>query len=289
MSLKQVAKAAGLTFGLSLFPYVLFGATILSVPTTSMVWAAESTDSSLPKVYAHRGGAKWAPENSMAAFRKCKENGIYGIELDIQRCKSGELIVIHDEDLKRTTNGTGLVKDVSFAEMSKLDSGSWFDKQYKDERIPLLSDVLKLLDGKVVLNIEIKNTPIAYPGIEDDLIKVLSDYKYPETIIISSFDHEVLKRLHEKCSKYALALLGDPIIADVGQYAKNVGATAWHPYFGSMRKDVIETAHKASLKVNVWTANKSSEWDDLMAQGVDGIVTDDPKGLSDYLVGRAKK
>lgn len=248
--------------------------------------AAESKD---PKIYAHRGGAKWAPENTMAAFRKCKENGVYGIELDIQRCKTGELVVIHDEDLKRTTNGTGLVKDVSFGDLSKLDAGSWFGEQFKNERVPLLSDVLKLLDGKVVLNIEIKNTPVNYPGIEDDLLKVLADYKYPDTIIISSFDHEVLKRLHAKSSKYAIALLGDPIICDVGQYAKQVGATAWHPYFGSMRKDVIDTAHGASLKVNVWTPNKKPEWEELISQGVDGIVTDDPKALSEYLGRRERK
>jgi len=242
-----------------------------------------ASDASAPNVFAHRGGAKWAPENTIAAFRKCKEKNVYGIELDIQRCKTGELVVIHDEDLKRTTGGSGLIKDTTYADLSKLDAGSWFDAQYKDERVPLLADVLKLLDGKVVLNIEIKNTPVAYPGIEDDLLKVLADYKYPQTIIISSFDHEVLKRLHEKSSNYAIALLGDPILCDIGRYAKTVGATAWHPYFGSMRKDVIDTAHKSLLKVNVWTPNKPSEWEQLISQGVDGIVTDDPEALCQYI------
>ncbi len=274
MSRIQVAQTAFLTLCVSL-------GQLCVLPSS----AADQS----PKIYAHRGGSKWAPENTMAAFRKCKENGVYGIELDIQRCKTGELVVIHDEDLKRTTNGTGLIKDTSLTDISKLDAGSWFGEQYKNERVPLLSDVLKLLDGKVVLNIEIKNTPVAYPGIENDLLKVLADYKYPDTIIISSFDHEVLKRLHEKSSRYAIALLGDPILFDVGQYAKQVGATAWHPYFGSMRKDVIDSAHGASLKVNVWTPNKKPEWEELISQGVDGIVTDDPKALGDYLEHRAKK
>ncbi len=145
-----------------------------------------------------RNGRRKTPWPRFASARK---NGVYGIELDIQRCKTGELVVIHDEDLKRTTNGAGLIKDTSLADLNKLDAGSWFGEQFKNERVPLLPDVLKLLDGKVVLNIEIKNTPIAYPGIEDDLLKVLADYKYPDTIIISSFDHEVLKRLHAKSSK----------------------------------------------------------------------------------------
>lgn len=274
MSRIQIARTAFLTICISL-------GQLCALPS----YAADQA----PKIYAHRGGAKWAPENTMAAFRKCKENGVYGIELDIQRCKTGELVVIHDEDLKRTTNGTGLIKDTSLSDLNKLDAGSWFGDQFKNERVPLLSDVLKLLDGKVVLNIEIKNSPVAYPGIEDDLLKVLADYKYPDTIIVSSFDHEVLKRLHEKSSKYAIALLGDPILCDVGQYAKQVGATAWHPYFGSMRKDVIDSAHGASLKVNVWTPNKKPEWEELISQGVDGIVTDDPKALGDYLEHRASK
>lgn len=275
MSRTQFARAALLVFGLAIGQIG-----ILPVPAV----LAEN-----PKIFAHRGGAKWAPENTMAAFRKCKDNGVYGIELDVQRCRSGEIVVIHDEDLKRTTNGAGLIKDTSFAEISKVDAGSWFGEQFKNERVPLLSDVLKLLEGKMVLNIEIKNTPVAYPGIEDDLLKVLAEYKYPETIIISSFDHEVLKRLHDKNPKYAIALLGDPIFCDVGQYAKNVGATAWHPYFGSMRKDVIDSAHNSKLKVNVWTPNKENEWEQLISQGVDGIVTDDPLALSGYLARRDKK
>ena len=275
MSRTRIAKAALLVFGLAVAQ-----SGIMPLPAA----LAEN-----PKIYAHRGGAKWAPENTMAAFRKCKENGVYGIELDIQRCKSGELVVIHDEDLKRTTNGAGLIKDTNFSDLSKVDAGSWFGKQFSNERVPLLSEVLTLLDGKVVLNIEIKNTPVAYPGIEDDLLKVLKDYKHPETIIISSFDHEVLKRLHDKNPQYAIALLGDPIFCYLGNYAKNVGATAWHPYFGSMRKDVIDAAHDSKLKVNVWTPNKVKEWEQLISQGVDGIVTDDPKALSDYLASRDKK
>lgn len=275
MSRTTFARAALLVFG-----FAAFQTSIIPVPAA----LAES-----PKVYAHRGGSKWAPENTMAAFRKCKENGVYGIELDIQRCKSGELVVIHDEDLKRTTNGAGLIKDTNYSDLSKVDAGSWFGEQFKNERVPLLSEVLNLLDGRVVLNIEIKNTPVAYPGIEVDLLKVLADYKYPETIIISSFDHEVLKRLHDKNPNYAIALLGDPILCDVGQYAKTVGATAWHPYFGSMRKDVIDSAHESNLKVNVWTPNKENEWEQLISQGVDGIVTDDPKALSDYIANRDKK
>lgn len=241
-----------------------------------------------PRVIAHRGGSKWAPENTLAAFRKCLAAGVYGLELDIQRCKTGELVVIHDEELSRTTSGAGLVKDKTLEELKKLDAGSWFSPQYKGEPIPLLQDVLKLIDGKMVINIEIKNTPIAYPGIEDELIKVLADYKHPETIIISSFDHEVLKRMSGKSSKYKLAMLGDSIILNVGDYAASVGATLWHPYYGSVRKDVVDNAHKYSLALNVWTVDKREDWKSMVELGVDGIVTDDPVGLGEFLIREVK-
>lgn len=241
------------------------------------------TPRSIPMVIAHRGGKKWAPENTMAGFKQSIEVNADGIELDIHRCKSGELIVIHDETLDRTTNGTGLVKEKSWNELSKLSAGLWFDKKFESEKIPLLSDVLQLVDGKLMLNIEIKNSPVAYEGIEDDLLKMLEGYKYPEKIIISSFDHEIIQRLSTKSKKYKLAFLGDALVFDVGGYASKVGASAWHPYHGELRSDNVEQAHKNNLMVNVWTVNESKDWNRMKSLKVDGIVTDDPAGLINYL------
>ncbi len=138
-----------------------------------------------PEIYAHRGGKLWAPENSMAAFKKSTEAKVDGIELDIHKCKSGELVVIHDDTLNRTTNGTGFVKDKTWSELKNLDCGSWYSKEFKDERLPLLKDVLQLVDGKLTVNVEIKNCPMNYPGIADDLLKLLDTYKYPNKIVIS--------------------------------------------------------------------------------------------------------
>lgn len=268
---------------LSLLSAALLAGNVFAAETSPDAKGTVETAAGIPKVIAHRGGARWAPENTLAAFRKCIESGVYGIELDIQQCKSGELVVLHDEELSRTTNGAGFLKDKTYEELKKLDAGSWFGDEFKGEPIPLLNDVLRLVDGQLVLNIEIKNTPVEYPGIEDALIKVLADYKHPETIIVSSFDHDVLKRIHEKAPSYKLALLGDPIISDIGDYASRVGASYWHPYFGSMRKDVIDRAHEAKLSVNVWTVDKPKDWQSMVAMGVDGIVTDDPTGLGEFL------
>ncbi len=252
----------------------------------------------LPQVVAHRGGRVWAPENTLAAFRKSVDLGADGIELDIHRCKTGELIVIHDEEVDRTTNGTGFVKDMTLAQLRglsagakwapasqlrKLSTGITYSSEFKSEKLPLLTEVFDLVKGKLVINIEIKNAPIDYPGIEDDLIAQLKKYPYPDKIMVSSFDHDVIHRFHEKAPQYKCAILSDCILSDVGSYAKSVGADNWNPGFGDFRADAAQRAHAAGLKVNVWTVNSPDEWKSAMAMPVDGIITDDPEGLKKYL------
>lgn len=148
------------------------------------------------KIIAHRGGRDWAPENTLAAFRQSLDIRVDGIELDVQRCSTGELVVFHDEDLSRTTNGVGLVAHSSLDEIKRLSAGRWFDRSYADEKVPLLQEVLDLVDGKCVLHIEIKNTPIEYEGIEEELLELLSGYVHRDKVVVSSFDHPLLARLH---------------------------------------------------------------------------------------------
>lgn len=287
------ALAVGSTYRTNIVAFLiaigLFSSPANADPAKSFLASATSASkAATPRIIAHRGGRKWAPENTMAGFRKSIEAGVYGIELDIHRCKTGELVVIHDESLQRTTDGSGLIKDKSWDELKNLSAGAWYGKEFTQERLPLLSEVLSLIDGKLVLNIEIKNAPIEYAGIEDDLLKLLSSYKYPDKIVISSFDHEVLRRLHEKDKSYKVAFLGECIFIDLPGYAKQVGAEAWNPYFGELRTDAVKEAHKAKLEVNAWTVNDKEQWQSMMEMGVDGIITDDPVGLVNFYAAQAK-
>ncbi len=235
-----------------------------------------------PLVIAHRGGRQWAPENTMAAFRKSLEAGADGIELDIHKCKTGELVVIHDETVDRTTDGKGFIKDMTWNDLRKLSAGKGH-ADFQDEHLPLLSDVLALVDGKMLINIEIKNAPVAYPGIEDDLIALLKGYKRKDKILVSSFDHEVIRRFHTKMPEVAIGFLDSCIMADIGDYASKLGAKAWHPGYGDIRADAVSQAHQSGLAVNVWTVNGNKNWAEAISMGVDGIVTDDPAGLIQYL------
>jgi len=244
-----------------------------------------------PKVWAHRGGRRWSqpapPENTLAAFRKCLEAGVYGIELDLHKCKSGELVVlhggVHGGDLSHTTTGTGLVRDAIWDDLKTLAVDTRDPAELKGERIPLLSEVFELVAGKSVVNIEIKNAPWQYAGFADDLIAMIADHNACDWVVLSSFEHGILREIHAKVPALKLGLLVDGLIVDIGDYAAKVGVSAWHPYLGELRADYMEQAHGANLEVNVWTANTADEWELALLLGVDGIVTDDPIGLTRFL------
>jgi glycerophosphoryl diester phosphodiesterase len=263
--------------------YVAFVvASLVSASCTCLTWVSAQADTTTPAVFGHKGGNKWAPENTLASFRKCVERG-YGIELDIHRCKTGELIVCHDAELSRTTNGSGFIKDKTLEELRKLSAGKWFSPEFADEKLPSLSEVFQLVDGKVPIMVEIKNTPIEYPGIEDELLKLLSTYKARDQIIIISFDHEVLHRIHKKAPQCRIGFLDSAVPYDIGGYAHGLGAAAWHPAFDGIRSKDVADAHKAGILVNAWTMNKPKDWRAGAEMGLDGIVTDDPDSCDAFL------
>ena len=234
-------------------------------------------------VYAHRGGRKWAPENTMSAFRKSLEHGADGIELDVQRCSSGELVVFHDHTLERTTNGVGQLSDCSLDELRRLSAGAWFDQEFEEERIPTLQEVLNLVDGQVLLNVEIKNMPVYYENIEDDVIEMLEGYSHQDRIIISSFDNRLVKRIHQRKPEWNFATLMVGIPADLVEHCHQIGAKYWHPEFESILPDALEEARAAGISTNCWTVNDERDWVRVLKDGVDGIITDDPEELINFL------
>lgn len=236
-----------------------------------------------PQIIAHRGGREWAPENTLAAFKKSLELKVDGIELDIHRCGTGELVVIHDDDLNRTTNGGGYVKDASLEELRRLSAGAWFNAEFASERIPTLQETLDFVHGDCIINIEIKNTPMDYKGIEDDLMVLLKKYPARDKIIVSSFDHKVLQSFHKKDPEIPVAVLAAARFVDLAEYAAKIGAKYFHPAFDCSTKEAIAEAHAAKLHVNAWTINAPRDWKTALKWRIDGIVTDDPAGLKKFL------
>jgi glycerophosphoryl diester phosphodiesterase len=152
-----------------------------------------------PFLIAHRGGATEAPENTLAAFRHALSLGIRYVELDVQMSSDGELVVIHDETLDRTTSGSGPVGDHTYEELRRLDAGSWFAPEYAGERIPTLREVLDLcvLEGVGVV-IELKS-PGMYQGMEEKVAALVGEMclRGAENIWCISFDHDAIRRMRE--------------------------------------------------------------------------------------------
>ncbi|MBY0546564.1 MAG: hypothetical protein K2W95_04690 [Candidatus Obscuribacterales bacterium] len=241
----------------------------------------------IPKVIAHRGGAERTPENTLAGFKRSVEIGADGVEFDVHRCATGELVVIHDDDLQRTTNGVGLVKESSYSEIARLSAGKWFSPEFATERVPLLKDVLALFDERMLINIEVKNTPVGYPGIEDDLLEILAEYSHKKNVLVSSFDHHFLRRLRALDKELRIGILQAAMLVEPGEYAARFAATHYINAFDCLLPEAVAEAQNAGLTVMVWTLDHPREWAEALRFGVDAIITNDPDGLKVWLAGVA--
>lgn len=242
--------------------------------------------SNFPLVIAHRGGRNWAPENTLASFSRAIEAKAGGVEFDVHRCASGELVVIHDDDLNRTTNGVGMVKDCSYAELKRLSAGAWFDQEFKAERVPLLSEVLDLFACRgenMLVNIELKNAPVIYAGIEEDLLREIESYREKMRFLVSSFDHHCLARLRALDSELELGVLAAASLVDLAAYTAKFAASHFIVAYDCLTPETIAEARESGIALMVWTVNDKYEWQRLIEQGVAAICTDTPDALIEYL------
>ncbi len=224
----------------------------------------------------HRGAAGTHPENTMVSFRRAIELGVDGIEFDVHRTRDGHLVVIHDPTLGRTTNGTGLIRDLTLAEIQQFDAGSHKGAEFTGERVPTLRELIRSTPPELRLFLELKAGSIHYPGVEQDLIDVLREEGATDRTQISSFDHQALKRIHEIAPDMELGMLFDDNPVDPIAMARACGATALHPYFQWVSPQMLAAAHAAGMKVNVWTVNEPQFIVLLKQIGVDGIMSDYP-------------
>lgn len=230
-----------------------------------------------PIIIAHRGASKLAPENTMAAFKKALQLGAGGIELDVHLSSDGCLMVTHDEQLERTSNGHGLLKTKTFAELRELDFGSWFSPEFKDAKIPELKEVFELISGwDGLLNIEIKNGPVFYPGIEQAVADTLEKFGRVQHTIISSFNHYSLveiRRINPRIRTAPLYMAG---LFEPWEYAKRLGACAIHPLFYNIVPEVMLGCKRNGIMVNPYTIDQPDYIKAMAAAGVDGIITNVP-------------
>nr|WP_203685622.1 glycerophosphodiester phosphodiesterase family protein [Streptomyces sp. SID14515] len=252
-----------------------------------------------PVVVAHRGASGYAPENTLAAVDAADALGIDWVENDVHRTRDGVLVVLHDTDLKRTTDAEQVfpdrapwaVKDFTAAELAKLDAGSWFGAQFTGARVPTLTQFLNRLErNRQKLLLEIKS-PATYPGIERDIIRELGRSGWldrshvRDRLVIQSFGADSVKKVHTLRPDITTGFLGTPAVADLPSYAAFTDqinpsyATIGADYVAAVQR--LKGPHGKRLRVNTWTVNKAADAVKARDFGVDGIITNFPDVVRD--------
>ena len=222
-----------------------------------------------PKIIAHRGASGHAPENTQAAFQLAIQQQADGIELDVMLTKDGQAVVIHDDSVDRTTNGSGRVKDLTLAELQALDAGN-------GEQIPILQDVLTEFGGQCLLNLELKNYATPFDRLPVVVAKMINDAGLADSVIISTFNPFNLPRFRRRCPGVKLGLLTVSGKASLWIW-RLFRYDALHPHYEDVDQDLVSAAKAHQRQVNVWTVDDPDEIRRLAALAVDSIITNDPQ------------
>ena len=238
----------------------------------------------MSKIFAHRGFSGKYPENTMLAFEKAVEIGVDGIELDVHLTKDNEIVIIHDEDIKRTTDGEGLVKDMTLEELRKFDASATFRGQYGFCGIPTLREYFELVkDTPIVTNIELKTGVYEYHTIEQRVIDMVREFGLSDKIIFSSFNHFTVKRCEEIAPEIKRGFLTGDWLYDFGKYTAERNVQCCHPWHISLSEETVKEMHDAGCEINTWTVNEYEDIKKLSAWGVDSLIGNFPDRMIEVL------
>jgi len=242
-------------------------------------------------VTGHRGAMGLAPEHTMVSFAKGFELGADMLELDIHVTRDDQLAVMHDGDVSRTTNGTGHIKNMTLAEIKKLDAGVKFDARFSGERVPSLNEVLEYAKGRIQLAIEIKGDPLPTPGIEEKLVKLLREYKMLDDVVAISFHHIAVKRVKELEPRIMTGILYTGMPVDPLAAARAAKSDSLRPSWQYWTPELVKQAHDAGLVAHSWIANDEELMSYLVSMGIDSIGTNYPDRMRAYLdrIGKSRK
>lgn len=237
-----------------------------------------------PLVWAHRGASGYAPENTLESFRKAVELNADGVELDVHLTKDNELVVIHDEYINRTSDGTGAVKDMTLAELRRYNYNRTHP-EYTHCDIPTMREVFELLKPTgLTIDIELKTGIFFYPGIEKAILDLTAEFGMEDRVCYSSFNHESLMRLKELKPDAEIGFLYADGIIDFPVYAHSHGADAINPaLYNLLLANVFEQCRDLNLDINVWTVNEPEHIRLCIEHGVHSIISNYPDRVRDIL------
>ena len=227
-------------------------------------------------IFGHRGYAAVYPENTMISFIEAYHAGADGIELDVQLTADGEIVVIHDATVDRTTDAEGYVRDFTLEEIQKCNAAN-NSKTVEFAGIPTLREVMEWLStNKLLLNIELKNGVFLYPGMEEKVIEMIREYGMEKRTILSSFNHYSMVYCHRLAPEIETAPLYSDGLYMPWIYASSIKAKGIHPKYKAAPNEVIEESIKAGISVRPYTVNRKSDMKRLFQVGCTAFITDDP-------------
>jgi glycerophosphoryl diester phosphodiesterase len=232
-----------------------------------------------PLIFAHRGACRVAPENTLPAFQAAVNLGADGVELDVQYSSDGKLVIFHNPRLDETTNGTGRVTAHTFAELRALDAGGKFAPKFAGTHIPTLDELLNLLRGRLLVNIELKALEPATFGLGADVVAAVRAHDMADQVVLSSFNPFALRRAKQAGPEIECALL---LAHDLPRWMHwNIirrfsRADGLHPDLEMVDADYMARAARLGFPVRVWTVNEAADMRRMIELGVDAIITDAP-------------
>ncbi|MBI3011439.1 MAG: glycerophosphodiester phosphodiesterase [Candidatus Omnitrophica bacterium] len=233
-----------------------------------------------PLIIAHRGSSAVAPEGTRAAIRQAVRAGAQMVELDVQMTLDGRLVVFHDDRLERATDGKGRLIGTRYAQLTRLDAGSWFHPRFAGERVLLVSQAVRLIPKHVRLNLELKRSPRRLALLRR-LLRLVRRQRLAQRILFSSFEPRLLRPL--RSAGFPIALICRKA-ADRSLYqATQLRCEAWHPFHALVTRRRIIKAHAAGLRVHTWTVDDPKRARQLVRWGIDGVFTNHPARLRRFM------
>jgi glycerophosphoryl diester phosphodiesterase len=232
-----------------------------------------------PTIFAHRGSSAHAPENTLAAFKLAVDQHADAIELDATLSADGQVVVIHDDTVDRTTDGSGRVNLMTVSELKRLDAGSKFNSAYRSEKIPTLMEVFETVGQKIFINVEIKNNLSPTDDLPERVIALVKECDLQSSVMVSSFNIIALIRARSLLPTLPLGLITIRGLAQLTLRSKLVRIgprCALHAHISDITPKLIQDIHQTNSRVHVFTINESDVMQRMYKAGIDGIFTPNP-------------
>lgn len=251
--------------------FVLFEGGYLGVLASTHDTVLDSLSTDLG-ITAHRGGARKAPENTKSALQYTIDCEADYAEIDVQETKDGELILLHDNSLKRTAGVNKNVWEMTLAQVEKLDAGASFHKKFRGEKIPTLDEVLKFCEGRLDLNIEIKYNG-KNKGIVNKVIRCIKENQFENHCVVTSMNYQFLKQIKKAAPEIRTGYI---MTMTYGSISRVKAADFFSVKYTYVDEEFVREAHALGKEVHAWTVNYRGDVKRMLDMGVDNIITDDP-------------